>query len=199
MLIWHLAVDFIKSFSLSHFFVPHQLNFTKTVWTATEMWLLILTYWTTLRLCPKGGKKSNMKGFKMKLWMLFDCLFTPELIASLKLDNVWVFFSWFIGRRGKKISHTKTQTLPNLRLPISSGSHCRRENGKPRLGADVWTRAKLVTNNATAKRKPEMRGKKNLMTYLIRNLCFLDVFCVNEWTEHLKKIFVPTRIQIYPS
>ena len=126
--------------------------------------------------------------------MLFDCLFTPERIASLKLDNVWVFVQLI-----HRPTRTKTQTLPNLRLPISSISHCRRENGKPRLGADVWTRAKLVTNNATAKRKPEMRGKKNLMTYLIRNLCFLDVFCVNEWTEHLKKIFVPTRIQIYPS
>ena len=29
------------------------------------------------------------------------------------------FFSWFIGQRGLQISCTKTQTLPNLRLPIS--------------------------------------------------------------------------------
>ena len=29
-------------------------------------------------------------------------------------------FSWFIGQRGPKVSCEKTQTLPNLRLPISS-------------------------------------------------------------------------------
>ena len=29
-------------------------------------------------------------------------------------------FGWFIGQWGPKISCTKTQTLPNLRLPISS-------------------------------------------------------------------------------
>ena len=37
MLIWHLAVDFIKSFSLSNFFVPHQFNSTKTIWTARDV------------------------------------------------------------------------------------------------------------------------------------------------------------------
>ena len=30
-------------------------------------------------------------------------------------------FSWFIGQRGPTIGCSKTQTLPNLRLPISSG------------------------------------------------------------------------------
>ena len=30
------------------------------------------------------------------------------------------FFSWFIGQQGPKISCTKTQILPNLRLPIRS-------------------------------------------------------------------------------
>ena len=32
----------------------------------------------------------------------------------------WVLFSWFIGQPEPKISCTKTLTLPNLRLPISS-------------------------------------------------------------------------------
>ena len=41
-----------------------------------------------------------------------------ELMGSLKLGNVWIF-DQLIHR--PKISCTKTQTLPNLRLPISSG------------------------------------------------------------------------------
>ena len=32
----------------------------------------------------------------------------------------WFLSSWFIGQPGQKISCTKTQTLPNLRLPVSS-------------------------------------------------------------------------------
>ena len=32
----------------------------------------------------------------------------------------WILFSWLIGQWGQKISCTKTRTLPNLRLPISS-------------------------------------------------------------------------------
>ena len=38
---------------------------------------------------------------------------------SLKLGNIWVFVQP-IHRRGTKISSTKTKTLPNLRLPMSS-------------------------------------------------------------------------------
>ena len=36
-----------------------------------------------------------------------------------------LLFSWFIGQQSKKISCTKTKTLPNLRLSISSGD-CKR-------------------------------------------------------------------------
>ena len=44
-----------------------------------------------------------------------------ELMGSLKLGNVWVIVQQiFIGKQGPKISCTKTQTLPNLRLQISS-------------------------------------------------------------------------------
>ena len=43
-----------------------------------------------------------------------------ELMGSLKLGNVWAFLQLIFGPRCLWISWTKTQTLPNLRLPISS-------------------------------------------------------------------------------
>ena len=46
---------------------------------------------------------------------------SPELIGSLKLGNVWVFVRLISGpHRPMNQLNTKTQTLPNLRLPISS-------------------------------------------------------------------------------
>ena len=53
----------------------------------------------------------SVKCFLSSVWV--------KLIVSLKFGFL---FSWFIGQGGPKISCTTTQTLPNLRLPISSGS-----------------------------------------------------------------------------
>ena len=47
----------------------------------------------------------------------------PELIGSFKLGNVLVFLQQIHRPTRTKISCTKTQTLPNLRLPISSGNY----------------------------------------------------------------------------
>ena len=40
----------------------------------------------------------------------------PDVVRSLKFDNVWVFVQLMYGPTEPKISYTKTQTLPNLRL-----------------------------------------------------------------------------------
>ena len=48
---------------------------------------------------------------------------SPELIGGLKLGNVCVFVQLICGQQGPQISCTKTQTLPNLRLSISSVVH----------------------------------------------------------------------------
>ena len=45
----------------------------------------------------------------------------PELTGSLKLDNAWVSLQLIHRPTGTKISCTKSQTLPNLRLPINCG------------------------------------------------------------------------------
>ena len=45
----------------------------------------------------------------------------PEVVRSLKLSNVWVFFRWFSVLACLQISCTKTQTFPNLRLLTTSG------------------------------------------------------------------------------
>ena len=58
----------------------------------------------------RGVKTSySVKCFLSSVWV--------KLIVSLKFGFL---FSWFLGQGGPKISCTTTQTLPNLRLPISS-------------------------------------------------------------------------------
>ena len=42
----------------------------------------------------------------------------PELVGSLKLSNVLVLYSWFIGKQGQRISCTKALTLPNFLSPL---------------------------------------------------------------------------------
>ena len=48
------------------------------------------------------------------------CSSSPKLTGSLKPGNVLVFVQLIHRPMGQKISCTKTQTFPNLRLPISS-------------------------------------------------------------------------------
>ena len=57
---------------------------------------------------------------------------SSELIGSLKLDNIWFLYSWIWSSFGLWLSWTKIQTLPNLRLPISSEAHGW-NNGSPSL------------------------------------------------------------------
>ena len=52
----------------------------------------------------------------------FSLPLSPQVYRAIAL----LLFCWFIGQRGLKISCTKTQTLPNLRLPTSSDNGGRR-------------------------------------------------------------------------
>ena len=54
----------------------------------------------------------------------------------------------------------KFSTLIIYRCTIFVCLRCWRENGEPRLRADAWTRPKLVTDNATAKKKRNQRRER---------------------------------------
>ena len=82
-----------------------------------------------------------------------------ELIGSLKLGNVLVLLSWFIGQRQPKSSCTKTQTLHNLRLPISSEHGSNSKAAIPRRISsrrnEVWAGSR---NIPVATNEPSLGG-----------------------------------------
>ena len=75
----------------------------------------------------------------------------------------------------------KFSTLIIHRCTFFVCPRCWRENGEPRLRADAWTRSKLVTDNATAKKKPEKREKKTrwLILFHLESFVFWILSTIN--------------------
>ena len=86
-------------------------------------------------------------------------------------------FSYFIRQRGQKISYmyTKTQTLPNLRLPISSEHHPPRRRRRcrpspPRLWLPSSWRHDLREENNYTDKQHEVLGISGIWKWMSPNL-----------------------------